>query len=205
MRHAFIFLFSLLIIANNYSFASNFDVHFTKSDLSNANTALNCDYLNKNEIKLIQIINLARVYPVKFSKYYLNYLKKENYSGYQKFKKKDKYYYGLYKDLLKLKKVKLEALKPSKTLHLLAYCWANKSGKKGKVGHNNGQCKGYYSAECCSYASTSSPIYHTLSLLVDESVANLGHRKSLFAPYSEIGVSFQPHKNYGTVLVIDLI
>jgi len=43
-----------------------------------------------------------------------------------------------------------------------------------------------------------------ISLLIDENVHSLGHRKIMLSnEYTLIGVSLQPHINYGTNTVLD--
>jgi hypothetical protein len=42
-----------------------------------------------------------------------------------------------------------------------------------------------------------------MALLVDEGVANLGHRLICFTTYNKIGVSIAPHKEYGNNAVLD--
>ena len=48
------------------------------------------------------------------------------------------------------------------------------------------------------------PLEIVLSLLIDEGVPSLGHRKILLGNYSQIGLSIKPHKKYETNTVIDL-
>ena len=77
--------------------------HFTVQDLEQANTAADVDYMNEIEKEIIQYLNLARTQPFNFSKFYIEYLKEFEVEGYKKFKRRDRYYYSLHKDLLKLK------------------------------------------------------------------------------------------------------
>ena len=178
--------------------------HFTSKEAVNCNTAKTIEYLTPQEKQVILYINLARVYPSKFAEFYKEYLQLFDENGYKKFKRKDRYYYSLYKDLLKLKQKKLVPVKPDKELYDYAKCWAKESGKKGVIGHDRKRCKKGYFAECCSYGNLE-PLEFVLNLLVDEGISSLGHRKILFTNYSKCGVAIDNHKTYGQSVVIDII
>lgn len=196
-----LFLFSIPNAIGQSGFLS--PNSFSASERSAAYTAAPAQYLSSTEKQMIQYLNLARLYPAKFAKVYLEHLKKNDQSGYAKFKKHDKYYYGLYKDLLTTSKKKLPALQPSAKMFHFAKCWATESGKKGLTGHNRQDCKGGYFAECCSYAWNKNPMKHILQLLVDENVSSLGHRKIMLSPYKTIGISMQKHKKFSYCSVLD--
>lgn len=178
--------------------------HFSSQEASKCNTAKAIDYLSQQEKQVILYINLARVYPSKFAQFYKEYLKAFNESGARKFKQKNRYYYSLYKDLMKLGKKNLSPLIADETMYEFAKCWAKESGKKGVIGHNRKRCKKGRFAECCSYGNLE-PLEFVLNLLIDEGIPSLGHRKILFTNYKKVGVSINTHKTYGRCVVIDLI
>jgi uncharacterized protein YkwD len=80
------------------------------------------------------------------------------------------------------------------------------SGISGYAGHQRGtpeaRSKKYYNGECCDYGR-SSPLEIVLSLLIDEGIPGLGHRKICLMNFTGIGVAIQPHKKYGTNAVLD--
>ena len=177
--------------------------HFTSEQLEEANTAKNSSYLAQNEIESIQYLNLARVFPKEFSNFYLDYLMTMDPNGFRLFKRHDKYYYGLYKDLQELENGALNALEPCIELHQYAECWAKESGRRGVTGHKRAECSKSNFGECCSYMSNQIAMEHILLLLIDEDISSLGHRKLMLSNIKSVGASFQPHKEYGYVLVMD--
>lgn len=183
--------------------------HFSKDQLHRANTASHENYLTNDEKEVIQVLNLARVYPKQFAAFYLDFLKQHNndYSvfstGAQSFKKKDKYYYSLYKDLLKIEEGELDFLRPCTSMFSYAECWASEMGKRNVTGHNRKKCTDGNFAECCSYMNTTNAVDHVLLLLVDEDIKSLGHRNIMLSKLKSVGVSFAPHKEYGQGLVMD--
>jgi len=204
INHSFITLLILCLSVGAYAQSGFLSASsFSATELAAANTAAPALYLSSTEKEMIQYLNLARLYPEKFAKVYLAHLKKNDPSGYAKFKKRDKYYYGLYKDLLATSKKNLQALQPSAKMFHLAKCWAKESGTKGLTGHDRQDCKGGHFAECCSYAWNKNPMKHILQLLVDENVASLGHRKIMLSNYKSVGISMQPHKRYSYCSVLD--
>ena len=179
---------------------------FTKEQLAMANTAKKVTYMSNNEKKVIQYLNLARMFPSEFASFYKAYIMHGDspFSYYGKqFKRKDYYCYSLYKDLLKLNNTPQLPLQPDPDLQVLARCWAKESGRTGKIGHNRKRCHKGYFAECCGYAWTTDPMYHVLLLLVDKDVRSLGHREIMLGSYQLVGCSLEDHKGYGKVLVLD--
>ena len=88
-------------------------------------------------------------------------------------------------------------------LFTAAQCWALESGAKGIIGHDRLKCAYGYWAECCDYGSNRA-IDIVLSLLIDEGVPDLGHRKIiLYGAYQDVGISIQPHAKYRNCTVID--
>jgi uncharacterized protein YkwD len=158
------------------------------------NTAVNANYLTPDEKEVIYILNLARANPELFSN---TVIKKYPATH-------SAYYTSLFNDITKLKPLKL--LYPDSLCYAGAFCHAVNAGAEGYVGHtrSNEDCnrKWYYNGECCDYGNNN-PLDIIMSLLIDEGVASLGHRKICLSPYNKIGVSIQPHKLYRYNSVLD--
>lgn len=178
---------------------------WTKEELCAANTAATCSYMTQLERDVMLYLNLARLYPKKFAK-----LEVENYEHAQGF--------GVYPTFPQYKRSLLETLYsmapvqafyPHHDFYLLAYCWAEESGRLGIKGHDRVTCKKTIGvanstacAECCSYGVYTA-IDITLQWLIDDQVPSLGHRINCLNPiYSKAGISFLPHSTakYSTVL-----
>lgn len=164
--------------------------------LERANTAKDISYLSQEEKDIIFYTNLARIDGPLFAKTYLEeYLKKKNIRS-------NKWIVSLKKDLEN--SPSLIPLKPENDLFEVAEDHAKKSGKTGKTGHANfrertkGVVKKYIGiGENCDYGS-SNGLLIVMSLLIDENVPSLGHRKNMLNPeYYYTGVSIQRHKKYG--------
>jgi len=172
----------------SYSAAWN-DVKYLK-----CNTASNANYMTAAEKEVIYILNLARINPVLFAN---TVIKKYPAS-------RSSYYTSLLNTMLKLKPAKL--LNPDSLCFAGAKCHAINSGKEGYVGHNRSteecRAKWYYNGECCDYGN-SKPLDIIMSLLIDEGVESLGHRKICLGDYKKIGVSIQQHITYRHTTVID--
>lgn len=172
--------------------------YFSQEEIDLANTAISADYMSYQEKKAFMWMNLARMQPQKFSEVVAFFAKQEYGSSY----KSNRYVKSLLKELNKLKS--LHALKPNETMFESAKCWALEAGKLGKIGHNRKKCKKIHHAECCGYADENSGFYHLVSLLIDDEVADLGHRIILLSnQYYFAGISIQPHKIYGKNIVIN--
>jgi hypothetical protein len=165
------------------------------------NTAEKAGFLQPEEKELIYILNLARSNPSLFANTVV-----QQYPGKTGQLKIAQSRY--YKSLLK----KLEGLKPMNILYLdslcfeSAYCHASVTGKNGTVTHTRTtkECLAntYFDGECCDYGN-SKAIDILFSLLLDEGVASLGHRKICLDNYNKIGVSIQPHTRYRRTAVLD--
>lgn len=110
------------------------------------------------------------------------------------------YYQSLFEKLKKMDP--LDIIYPDYELFKLAECWAVEAGKKGLKGHERVNCDYGYNAESCDYGNKNG-FDVILSLLVDKSVPDLGHRKILLGNYNTMGVAIRPHKldfNYNAVL-----
>lgn len=158
------------------------------------NTAATANYMTSVEKEVIYILNLLRTNPSLFattviSKYPTN---------------QTSYYKSLLATMQKLKPLNL--LYPDSLCFAGAQCHAINSGKEGYVGHTRSkeECnkKWYYNGECCDYGHNK-PLDIIMSLLIDEGITSLGHRKICLDSYNKIGVSLQPHKVYRFTTVID--
>ncbi len=175
--------------------------HWTKSQISKAYTVQNNPYLSQTEKGIVYYLNLCRLYPKEFLQhevlpYYNNFMSKKCNDS--------KYCQSLINYL--------DTLTPMNVLYfdLDAYenakCFAIEQGQAGTTGHDRINCKagGYF--ECCHYSSNTSAIHILVSLLVDEDVPSLGHRYNLMnRDLTKIGLSIQPHINYGLCTVIDML
>jgi uncharacterized protein YkwD len=113
------------------------------------------------------------------------------------------------------KRTPVDSLKISAALAATAKAHATDMGTKNKVGHNssNGitfdkrlrlraKAKGAI-AENCDYGNTR-PLDIVMSLLIDDGIENLGHRKNVLEPRLHfVGIAIEPHKKYGTNCVMD--
>ncbi len=165
------------------------------------NTAENAKYLSAKEKEIIYVLNLARMNPKLFCKTIV--LKANTVSSFI-----DTSSEVYYKSLVKLMSgmEPLGILQPDQQCWVSAQCHASTSGKKGYVGHDrqSAECrkKKHYRGECCQYG-ISEPVAIILELLVDQGVPSLGHREICLGSYKLMSPSFQPHKQYSSVAVLD--
>lgn len=169
---------------------------------SKCNTAVNAAYLNKSEKEVIYILNLIRSYPALFAKTVLKRYPALSGNGYLA---DDTYYFkSLVDTLLTLEPVQM--LYPDKACYISAKSHAYQSGITGYVGHErktpDSKLKKHYYGECCDYGHKDA-LEIVLSLLIDEGIPSLGHRDICLSNYTKLGVSIQPHKQYGTNAVFD--
>lgn len=177
---------------------------WSAEQLEQANTAKEVKYLTDKEKAVIFYTNLIRIDPQLFKNTYLkNYLDSTGMS------KNNSYLKSLIKTLEKTESRKV--LAPSKSLYTIAKAHAIDFGKSGKTGHGNFDKRfdKYFDncnciiAENCDYGN-SEALDIVISLLIDEGVSNLGHRKNILnATYTNIGVSINPHKKYRQSCVMD--
>lgn len=200
-------VFTLTLLLSTVSAAGQIDrlldQFFSPAEMEYCNTAHQAEYMTVAEQQFLQYLNLARIYPAKFAEFYLAYLKEYDPDGLRKYKRRNRYYYGLYKDLTKLPEDHQTLLLPDPQMFQLAACWAKESGRRGKTGHKRRRCTDGYDAECCSYIGSQKAMDHLILLLVDEDIRDLGHRKVMLGKYQGIGISIQPHKEYGYCAVLD--
>lgn len=174
---------------------------WTKTELKNANTAANADFLTSEEKNVILYTNLARMYPKKFAE-----LEVVPYDGGAEF---GHYLVGsTYKAslLYELRTRKpIGPVYPDFEMYQHAKCWAMESGQRGITGHTRISCaspSGCYS-ENCSYGKFDGRRI-VLQLLIDHDVPSLGHRKNILNPtLVTAGPSIQPHTEYRHCCVIN--
>ena len=166
------------------------------------NTGIDKEYLNEEEKKVILFMNMARfdgpLFESTFLQSYLQEKQQEN----------NTYTRSLRKDLKKISG--LSPLIPEKDLTSVAQGHARKSGEKGTTGHQdfNKRFEALlgnpynHVGENCSYGYEQA-IDIVISLLIDEGVKSLGHRKNILADdFNSIGVAIRPHKSYRTNCVM---
>ena len=166
------------------------------------NTAADAAYMSNDEKEVIWILNMARKNPALFAS---TVIKKYPDNSSEKNLRNVKEYKSLLTMMSRMSP--LDILQPGSSNYFSAQCHAVSAGKKGYVGHQrqSKECKEkkHYSGECCQYGY-SNPLSIVMDLLIDQGVASLGHRYiCLDKDYKTIGVSIQPHKQYGTNTVLD--
>jgi uncharacterized protein YkwD len=178
-----------------------FSKEWESSIYNKCNTAKDLKYLSAIERDVIWILNMARQNPILF----LNSVLLNPNSGVYKIPKaRSSYYISLVEDL-KILTPNQTPFSPDSNLFVTAKCHAYESGKTGYVGHDRkkNSCVQDFYGECCYYGMDD-PFVIVISLLIDENVRSLGHRKIMLSKdYTLIGVSLQPHTAYGTNTVLD--
>lgn len=167
------------------------------------NTAGELAYLNGEEKKVILFMNMARHDGSLFAETFLERYILENQMN------NSSYVRSLRRDLKKTRG--LLPLFPEEDLTAIARGHAQNSGEKGTTGHDG--FKQRFEAlmgnpyrhvgENCSYGYEQA-IDIVITLLIDENVKTLGHRKNILSPdFNSVGVAIRPHRNYRTNCVMD--
>jgi uncharacterized protein YkwD len=177
-----------------------------KENLELINKQKENSQLSEEEKTVVVLTNFVRINPKLFAATFLSeYLD----SVLDSSKRTNSYVKSLIKDLNSIKK--LPPLELNQNLINMALDHATNSGKNGIVGHTNftkrfkkfNQEKVETYGENCDYGNKRG-IDAFMSLLIDENVSSLGHRKNILNPkFLYIGVSFAPHKNYGSNMVME--
>jgi uncharacterized protein YkwD len=160
-------------------------------------------YLNEEEKKVVLFMNLARQNGPLFARTFLDAYVEENQV------ERTSYLRSLYRDLGKTSG--LVPLQVKEDLTAVAQGHAQRSGETGHVGHRD--MKKRFShlrgnpyvawGENCSYGYYEA-IRIVLTLLIDEGVEGVGHRKNILNPdFNSVGVAIRPHKKYGVNTVMD--
>jgi len=167
------------------------------------NTGSDKEYLNEEEKKVILFMNMARfdgpLFEATFLQGYMQEKQQDNNSFVRSLRRDLKHTSGL------------PPLIPEKDLTAVAQAHARKSGENGTTGHQDFNKRFEpmlgnpynHVGENCSYGYEQA-IDIVISLLIDEGVKSLGHRKNMLASdFNSIGVAIRPHKSYRTNCVMD--
>ena len=166
-------------------------------------TAVNTEYLNEEEKKVILFMNMARQNGLLFTETFLQTYIMDNSV------RKSKYVKSLTRDLKKISG--LQPLQIEEDLTVVAQGHATKSGKTGHTGHKDFKKRFkplmgnpyYHVGENCSYGYEQA-IDIVITLMIDEGIKDVGHRKNILnEDFNSVGVAIRPHKNYRINCVID--
>ncbi len=156
--------------------------------------------------EVLRLINEVRTDPQKFLQVRLTPFVKE------KGMENNDYAKSLFEILKSAKPV--NPLKSSAVLTKLARGHAKDMGSKGKVGHDSSDGTTFVNrlrkkiktgmiAENCDYGNTN-PLDIVMSLLIDDGIVSLGHRKNILFPGLKwIGIAIEKHNTYGMNCVMD--
>ncbi|TDO23052.1 CAP domain-containing protein [Pedobacter duraquae] len=197
---------------------------WTQEEINKANTASNVNYLTDEEKKIIFYMNLVRMDgPKFFDTYFQDYVDMHNqqmkkYSNYNdlKINRYDPYYRGLKEDLKNVKNLSL--LYPDESLSYVAKQHGKDMNKHNVAGHNSydgrtmvNRIEKYYPnrgmAENLAFGF-STGLANVSLLLLDQGVADLGHRKNILnntLGLNIVGVSIQPHPHYKYSATMDFV
>jgi len=210
MRKCLIVLYSAvaLLLVNVYVAKAQqnpliaYSTEWDAPEYAACNTAAKATYMSAQERELIWVLNMARLNPPLFARTVVKPYSAENGIDMES----QQYYRSLMRDLMKMEP--LTSLIPDRTAYNSARCHAETSGKAGYDGHKRqtSQCEQVkkFHGECCSYG-VETPVGVVVTLLVDEDVPSLGHRKICLGAYGKIGVAIRPHKGYRTNAVMDFL
>jgi hypothetical protein len=164
-------------------------------NLSELDTARDCDYLTDEEKMQFIFLNKVRTNPKLFAKQYLIHLV-ENGPSYKEIYEKLNYF------------PTSRALQPSKALFLAARDHALDLGENASTGHtsSNGEdlitrISKYsdnpkYFGENCSFGAQD-PLGIVIQMIVDDGYPSRGHRASILNEgFSQVGLSVKPHATY---------
>jgi uncharacterized protein YkwD len=161
------------------------------------------------EKEVLKLLNLVRTNPKGFIKSHVNdYLKSNTMT-------QNSYAKSLITDLKKTEK--MSVLQFSDPLTKVARMHAVDMGESGTVGHtssdgtsfsdrlrNEAKARGTI-AENCDYGNNE-PLHIVMSLLIDDGIKSLGHRKNILEPsFRWVGIAIEPHKKYRISCVMDFV
>jgi uncharacterized protein YkwD len=156
---------------------------------------------NEFEQTMIDLVNFVRTEPKKFLKEVVQPYLQENELQTNRFAK------TLVRQLEMVKPV--HPLIAQNDLMLMARSYADEAGKKGWTNHV--QTNQRFKKFAPQFATTgenlhfgsSTPLDIVMSLLIDDNVQGVGHRKNILDPdYTHIGVAFGSHKTYDYIGVM---
>jgi uncharacterized protein YkwD len=115
------------------------------------------------------------------------------------------YYKTLVAEMQKM--LPLKILQPDSLCAISAHAHAVGQGTTGKTGHGRvtpeSSQVANFGGECCYYG-TNDPLSIVLTLLIDQGVKSLGHRRICFDDkFTRIGTGLAPHTKYGYAAVLD--
>jgi hypothetical protein len=212
MKYALIFLLSIVCQVSNaqdvireFSASSPlaaYSAEWKNFEYRACNTAANASYMSVKEKEIIYILNLARFNPPLFANSVLTRYTDSPGKGHLV---NDQYYYqSLIKTMSTL--ARLPLLSADEKCFESAACHAEASGESGETGHTRktDECKTkqHFLGECCHYGNAE-PLDIVLTLLIDEGIPSLAHRKILLGNYTQVGISIKPHKIYRQNTVLD--
>jgi uncharacterized protein YkwD len=196
-----IFIVLFIIISTSDIFSQKpaypFD-KWTKDELNRAATYKGVNYFNPLDTAVLFYCNLVRINPKLFQKTYLSkFIQDDSINELQK----SLYVKSLLVELAKTKKG--NPLYPEKDLTEIAIVHADFMGKKGKTGHDNYDkrfkvvaSKYTSTGENCDYGNDEA-LEIVMSLLIDQNVSNLGHRKNILSRnFNSYGGSLKEHVKY---------
>jgi uncharacterized protein YkwD len=148
---------------------------------------------------VIVCLNLARLYPKDFAR-----IEVMTYKGTPRYKvdlENSTYKKTLLKELNSMSPLK--ALVFDKEAYDNAQCLSKEQSLNGEAGHTRKKCKDTRYSECCSYGENEAiPI--VMQWLIDENVADLGHRNNCLANYfTKIGICVYTHQKYKFSAIAD--
>jgi len=171
--------------------------------IKSLNSAGDTEYNNDEEKKVILFMNMARYDGPLFANTFLeSYLKEKKLDN-------NSYIRSLEKDLKKVSG--LSPLVAEKDLTAIAQGHAKKSGEEGTTGHSGFKERFEplmgnpynHVGENCSYGYDKA-IDIVISLLIDDGIKGLGHRKNILSPdFNSVGVAIRPHKTFRVNCVMD--
>jgi uncharacterized protein YkwD len=202
-RRSYIFILALFVGISSLNAQNGVWDSWDPDVVRELYTSRDISYLNEEEQKIVLFMNLARhdgeLFASTFLDAYVEEKQVENTS----------YLRSLYRDLRKT--AGLPPMEVAEDLTAVAQGHARKSGETGHVGHKDmttrfAHLRGNpYVAwgENCSYGYYEA-IEIVLTLLIDEGVEGVGHRKNILNPdFNRVGVAMRPHKRYGINTVMD--
>ena len=210
MRLTLFFLTIILILLTSEKLFSQNEKYpyslWGKEDLELINSQKANSQLTEEEKTVVVLTNFVRINPKLF---YATFLSEYLDSVLDPSKRNNSYVKSLIKDLNSMKK--LPPLELNQNLIDMALDHATNSGKKGVVGHTNfsQRFKKFNSkqvdtyGENCDYGNKRG-VDAFMSLLIDENVSNLGHRRNILNQnFFYLGVGFAPHTKYGNNMVME--
>jgi hypothetical protein len=193
----------ICLLSLNTTAQSGVWASWDESVVRSLHTARGYEGLDEEEQKVILFMNMARHNGPLFARTFLDAYLKEKDIG------RNSYVRSLQRDLKKTEG--LAPLVPEQDLIEQAVIHAEATGESGRTGHQNFKQRfdplmgNPYAlvAENLAYGHAEA-IDIVMSLLIDDGIRDLGHRKNMLHPqFNAVGVAIRPHKTYRINCVID--